>query len=52
MSSSDSKTWLLVSPLPRLRGKVREGACPQALSSLQGRVPGPPPQAGEGEGNA
>jgi DNA ligase-1 len=37
------------SPLPRLRGRVREGASSQALSSRQGALRDPSPQAGEAE---
>jgi branched-chain amino acid transport system permease protein len=36
--------------LPRLRGRVREGASPHALSLPAGPLPNPPPQVGEGTG--
>jgi ATP-dependent Lhr-like helicase len=40
------------SPLPGLRGRVREGEMPSAPSPADGPLPGPPPQAGEGAGRA
>jgi ATP-dependent helicase Lhr and Lhr-like helicase len=37
-----------VNPLPRLRGRAREGVNPTALTRGEGPLPDPPPQAGEG----
>jgi DNA ligase-1 len=36
-------------PLPRLRGRAREGARPAAQTRSEGPLPDPPPQAGEAE---
>jgi ATP-dependent Lhr-like helicase len=41
----------LTSPLPGLRGRVREGEMPSAPNSAGGPLPSPPPQAGEGAGS-
>jgi DNA ligase-1 len=38
-----------VHPLPHLRGRVREGASPQAPGKWPSPLPDPPPQAGEKE---
>src|SRR5215467_4167967 len=44
-----AKTRHHAHPLPRLRGRAGEGASRQAQSLWPGPLPGPPPQAGEGE---
>src|SRR5260221_3213054 len=36
-------------PLPRLRGRVREGVCSAARTRDKSSLPTPPPRAGEGE---
>ena len=44
----DGRLLTMVRPLPRLRGRVREGAPPQVPDADCSPLPTPPPQAGEG----
>jgi hypothetical protein len=49
LSASLRATRAASLPLPRLRGRVREGANSTAPARRIGPLPGPPPQAGEGK---
>src|SRR6266849_799050 len=49
ISASIRAAWTAIFPVPRLRGRVREGAASPAPTRCKRPLPNPPPQAGEGK---